>query len=349
MKPVRVLALALSAPAFAAGLWACVGDDPGATTSTPGDASATDTSTTDTSTTSDGSPSGVDSGGPSDAGDGDAGPRCDPKKPFNEVELLNGISTVDDERGVWVSADELTAYVAVTPAQGSGSTIKKSTRTSRDVDFSAPAVDPQLAAINASSVSIPSMTSDGLVLVYARTDGVYVSVRTTNAEPFPAGVRAKSRANDITSGDPFIAAGGETLLLARDNGVNGYELDDAPRDIAMTYGDGGFIWYSVAPGVTNVNDDAADDRRPIYSPDRLTLVFASNRSPGANSNTDLYIAQRAGAGGTFTSPARMAEPISSASSDLPGTLSNDGCVLYFTSDRPGGFGAHDVYVAKRPK
>ncbi|HVJ88414.1 MAG TPA: hypothetical protein VM580_01335, partial [Labilithrix sp.] len=183
----------------------------------------------------------------------------------------------------------------------------------------------------------------------ARSDGVYVSVRGATTEPFPAGVRAKARANDITSGDPFIAAGGESLVLARDNGANGYELDDAPRDIGGTYGDGGFIWYAPAPGVTNVNHETADERRPVYSADRLTLVFASNRPPGANSNTDLYIAQRAGTGGTFTSPLRMPEPVSSASSDLPGTVSSDGCLLYFTSDRPGGFGGHDVYIAKRPK
>ncbi|MDF2692799.1 MAG: OmpA family protein [Labilithrix sp.] len=344
MKPVRLLAVGLSASSLALGLWACVGDEP-VVAGSGNDASSD-------SPTSDGASSTTEGGG-SDAGIGDAaddGPRCDPAKAFNDVERLKGISTTDDERGVWVSADELTAYVAVTPAQGSDSRITKSTRASRNVDFSAPQDDPQLGVINAQGgITAPSLTADGLVLAYSRSDGVYISVRGAVTEAFPVGTRAKSRDNDITSGEAFLHSGGVSLLLARDNGANGYEIDEALRDVGMIYGDGGFLWYSVAPGVTNVNDDVADDRRPVYSSDRLTFVFASNRAPGANANTDLYIAQRAGTGGTFTSPTRMAEPISSTSSDLPGSLSEDGCVLYFTSDRAGGFGEHDVYVAKRPK
>lgn len=344
MNRSRVLAVVLSAASVATALWACVGDDPSAT-SGPGAGDAS----TDTGTTSSNPDAQASDGGATDAG-GDAGPRCDPKKPFAEVVLLKGISTPDDEHGVWVSGDELTAYVAMTPANGSTYELRRSTRTSRDADFSAPAAVSELAAINGSGtlLRVPSLTADQLVLVYSRKDGVFVSVRGSKIEPFPAGQIAKARANDVTSGEGFIAPGGESLLLSRDDGVNGYEIADAPRDVGGIYGDGGYLWYAPAPDVTNVNS-VQDDRRAVYSPDRLTLVFASTRPPGGASNSDMYIAQRAGTGGTFTSPLRLPDPINSPSFDWPGSISDDGCILYFTSDRPGGYGLHDVYAAKRGK
>jgi hypothetical protein len=351
MKSRQLLALALSAPTFAVGLWACVGDSP-SNLGAPQDGQGQDAATNPTG--QDGSMPGNDSGTPgtNDSGDADAGPRCDPTKPFNEVERLKGISTADDERDVWVSKDELTAYVAVTPAAGGASKILKSVRTAVGLDFSAPTAANELNTINMASTAIPSLTADGLVLVYTQTSGtqgIYVSVRGSTTETFPAGVAPRSRANPFGLGDPFIAPAGESLLVARDNGVNGLDIDEAPRDVGGIYGDGGFVDYAVAPDVTNVNDDTADDRRPVFSADRLTLVFASNRAPGANANTDLYISERAGIGGTFTVSTRLAEPISSDASDRPGTISADGCLLYFTSARAGGFGVHDVYIAKRGK
>jgi hypothetical protein len=350
MKRARSIAMSvLGVLGASAIVIACVGDDP-SVVGPPGttDDASTDAPRVDAAVAADTStPNGDD-------GAVDAGPRCDVSKLFEKVELLKGISGGDDETSVWVSGDELTAYVAVTPAGGSGSVIKKSTRASRTADFTPSADDPDLAAINSGfAATVPSITSDGLVFFAARqnntaADGMYVSIRASKAVPFPTPGRAQSRDNDLSFGDPFIAPGGESLFMARDNGTS-FDLDEAPRDIGMTYGDGGFTDYAVAPNVVNVNDDIAADRRPVVSANRLTLVFASNRAPGSGTNSDLYIAQRAGTGGTFTSPLRIPEPVSSNAADVPGSLSDDGCALYFTSSRAGGFGGFDVYMALRGK
>jgi hypothetical protein len=347
-RPLLVSCIALAASAIGV---ACIGEDAvgGGPAGPPADASAepqADASSAADTSPPDGASPGVDAGGP----------RCAPDKPFATVDRLKGISTGDDETGVWVSADELTAYVAVTPLGGGGSSIRKSTRPSPGADFSAPTDDPQLAAMNGGGfvVAVPSMTSDGLVFFASRAnggagDGIYVSSRPSTAAAFGTPERARSRGNPFSLGDPFITPGGESLLVARDNGVNSFELDEAPRDVGMIYGDGGFVDYAIAPGVVNVNDSVAADRRPVVSKDRLTLVFASNRAPGSGTDSDIYLASRAGVGGTFTSPLRLPEPVSSNAADLPGTLSEDGCALYFTSSRAGGFGGFDVYVALRGK
>jgi hypothetical protein len=329
-------------------LWACVGDDPASSPPT----SAPDAASEAGQPGVDGGGGTADAGGDADAAK--AGPRCDPSKPFAEVTRLKGISSGDDEHGIWVSSDELTAYVAVTPQSGSGSTIRKSTRSDRDADFSAHVDAPELAAVNAAGylVSTPSMSADGLVLFVARdgvgatNDGIYVALRESKTAVFAEPVRARTRANPFSLGDPFLVAGGESLFVARDNGIS-FELDEAPRDITGIYGDGGFVDYAVAPDVVNVNDETAADRFPVVSHDRLTLVFSSNRAPGSGANTDLYLATRAGPAGVFTTPARLPEPISSNAADVAGTISDDGCVIYFTSNRAGGFGSSDVYIATR--
>jgi hypothetical protein len=35
--------------------------------------------------------------------------------------------------------------------------------------------------------------------------------------------------------------------------------------------------------------------------------------------------------------------------DVPVALTNDGCVLYISSQRPGGFGGYDIWEAHRPQ
>jgi hypothetical protein len=347
----RLLVLAVATATAASAVAACVGDDPApATTNTPADASTSETGASADGAVPDGGGGGTDA-------QADAGPRCDPSKPFASVQRLDGISTANDESGVWVSADELTAYVATAPLGSSSTTIMKSTRASRDAAFSAPVTAPELVNVNANviSVSSPSFTADGLVMAMARdaagqaSDGIFVSIRATTNDVFPVPTFARTRASNINVlGDAFLVPGGESLFMARVSATK-YDLEEAPRDVKMIYGDGGFVDYSVAPNVVNVNDTTADDRHPVVSKDLLTLVFASNRAPGAGENTDLYLSTRAGPAGVFTAPVRMSEPISSDAADSPGTLSDDGCALYFTSKRAGGFGGWDVYVALRAK
>ncbi|MEZ4263455.1 MAG: hypothetical protein R3B36_30470 [Polyangiaceae bacterium] len=349
-RPLFVVALAALSTASAAA--ACVGSDPVPVGAGPG---AADAATSETGSGADGAtPDGGGGGGDAQV---DAGARCDPSKPFGIVERLDGISTANDESGVWVSADELTAYVATAPLGSSATTIMKSTRASRDVAFSAPATAPELVNVNANvlSVSSPSFTADGLVMAMVRdaagqpTDGVFVSIRASTNDVFPVPTFARSRASNINAlGDAFLVPGGESLFMARVSATK-YDLEEAPRDVKMIYGDGGFVDYAVAPNVVNVNATNADDRHPVVSKDLLTLVFASNRAPGAGENTDLYLSTRAGPAGVFTAPVRLSEPISSDAADSPGTLSDDGCALYFTSKRAGGFGGWDVYVAHRPQ
>ena len=50
---------------------------------------------------------------------------------------------------------------------------------------------------------------------------------------------------------------------------------------------------------------------------------------------------------TFGEPTNLGPPVNTVYSDSVGCISTDGLMLYFVSDRPGGSGTDDVWVATR--
>ena len=89
---------------------------------------------------------------------------------------------------------------------------------------------------------------------------------------------------------------------------------------------------------------------PHISPDGRTLFFISNRpatgESGASTTYDIWTASR-DTGGDWGEPHRLAAPISLPGVDewSPSVTANGD--LYFGSDRPGGRGGLDLYVARR--
>ncbi|MGF1450249.1 MAG: hypothetical protein ACFB20_12645 [Opitutales bacterium] len=83
------------------------------------------------------------------------------------------------------------------------------------------------------------------------------------------------------------------------------------------------------------------NRDACLSPDGQTLVFAREFSPG---NVDLFVQRRIGE--DWSAPQRM-QGVNSLYNDHSPAFSPDGNQLFLTSDRPGGFGALDIWVTRR--
>jgi len=84
----------------------------------------------------------------------------------------------------------------------------------------------------------------------------------------------------------------------------------------------------------------ADEYEPRLSFDGATMVMVMRR---AGTNADLFTSHRTPTG--WSAP----EPISALNTEhdeLGPELSHDGGALYFYSDRPGGFGGYDLWVAR---
>jgi hypothetical protein len=94
-----------------------------------------------------------------------------------------------------------------------------------------------------------------------------------------------------------------------------------------------------------VNSDGPDTN-PSVSPDELSLYFVSQRA-GGQGGSDIWVSQRASVRDPWGAPVNLGPIINSASLDAAATISDDGHLLFFHSDRPGGHGDHDLYVSYR--
>lgn len=92
-------------------------------------------------------------------------------------------------------------------------------------------------------------------------------------------------------------------------------------------------------------ESANDDASLRMTPDELTAVFA--RRSGAGSGLyDLYTAQRTAIDAPFAAPILMAS-VNSVNSEVWPTLSPDGLLLVFQSDRGAAAGTYHPYTSKR--
>jgi len=89
------------------------------------------------------------------------------------------------------------------------------------------------------------------------------------------------------------------------------------------------------------------DTGPAISADGLTLYFGSGR-PGGYGESDLLVTTRQTINDEWSIPVNLGSTVNSSSSDGFPSVSADGLALYFTSDRPGGYGTtNDLWVTTR--
>lgn len=96
---------------------------------------------------------------------------------------------------------------------------------------------------------------------------------------------------------------------------------------------------------------SSDDFFPSVSSDGLELYFGSNYPVSGFGSTDLfdlYVSRRATTNDLWGDPVNVGQAVNSSHMDNGPSLSPDGLLMFFTSDRPGGFGPWgDGYVTRR--
>ena len=121
-------------------------------------------------------------------------------------------------------------------------------------------------------------------------------------------------------------------------------------------GKGGFdLWTSTRPdrhgdwkdpvNVGSINT-SLNERGPNLSLDGKTLFFATS-DPNVTNSSDLWYSTRDDISSSNWSTPTPLPNVNSNYSDADPSITSDGLQLYFTSDRPRGFGANDIYVATR--
>lgn len=89
----------------------------------------------------------------------------------------------------------------------------------------------------------------------------------------------------------------------------------------------------------SINDPIRHDAIMAISPDgQQMIVYRDDRGDG-----NLYLSELDGS--SWTVPVKFPAPINSQYHESAASFSQDGNTIYFCSDRPGGFGKHDIYAS----
>lgn len=93
-------------------------------------------------------------------------------------------------------------------------------------------------------------------------------------------------------------------------------------------------------------NSAANEMNAALSPDELSLYFVSTR-PGGLGGADIWVSRRASLDGAWETPVNLGPNVNGPGLEASPAISIDGHLLFFSSDRPGGQGSNDVYLARR--
>ena len=171
-----------------------------------------------------------------------------------------------------------------------------------------------------------------ITLISILTLGVAVQVANadfTFGEPTNLGPEINGPSEDCA---PCLSPNGLELYFHRGAGASDGEIFVARR--ASLDGEWG--------PPSNIGDGGG----PCLSADELQLYFMSFR-PGGFGSVDLWVTTRATTDDSWDAPINLGAVVNTASDDFTPSLSADGLELYFTSNRPGGFGNWDLWVTTR--
>lgn len=129
-----------------------------------------------------------------------------------------------------------------------------------------------------------------------------------------------------------------TLLVG---GMLALVMTQAPSAHAQRYSD-----WSAPVNLGPVINSAFNDQQPAISKNGRSLYFTSNRSGGVG-GFDMYVSQRASVHDPWGSPVNLGTTVNTISNEGNPAFSRDGHLMFFQSDRPGGFGSIDIWVSRR--
>jgi WD40-like Beta Propeller Repeat len=186
------------------------------------------------------------------------------------------------------------------------------------------------------------LTADERTIYFSRNVGlsqIFVSHRASTTAPFGTATAVPELASAFEDDGATVTGDGLTMFVASTRAKpDGGSLDlfVATRGTPT----GMFDAPRLIPSVSST----ADDVHPYVRADGTELWFSSDRT-GTAGVRDIYRAALA-ADGTVGPPARVVE-LATALEDSSPVISDDGLVLYFGSERAGGSGSRDIWIARR--
>lgn len=199
-----------------------------------------------------------------------------------------------------------------------------------------------LATEAAANDGAPSFTADLLELYFESenrpgfdSQGIWVSTRATKNAPWGAPMVVAELSTTSREGNPVVSPDGLTLVFSSDR-PPGIDWD---------------IWISTrsqrsdrwsTPTRLAELDAGSDDIPCTITNDRKLMILQR----GYSDQTNLMMSRRTDATADWEAP----QPISQLNTpgfDSHGAMTSDGLVIVFDSERDGGRGLRDLYLAQR--
>lgn len=203
-------------------------------------------------------------------------------------------------------------------------------------------IRPLPTAINSASEEyLPLMPADGSFMIFTRrtrgNEDFYISRRQEKgwekARPIPA---LNTAGNE---GAATLSADGKILIFTRCQAKDSYGQCDLYLSTKKAGG-----WTpprNMGPKINTRNNET----QPALSPDGSSLYFASNRSGGAG-KMDIWRVDWSAEDG-WAKAVPLDSTINSPHNEKTPFIHYDNQTLYFTSDRPGGYGRSDLYLSRK--
>jgi Tol biopolymer transport system component len=200
----------------------------------------------------------------------------------------------------------------------------------------------------------PSISSDGLELYfvsYNRHGGfgnfdIWVSTRATTDDPWGEPANLGSRINSPSfDGQAQISADDLSLFFVSDRPGGSGDIDiwiSTQRTSEQMPQD----YWGTPINLGSTVNSPYEDGLPCVSADGLELYFYSNR-PGGYGGRDLWVTTRATKEDPWSEPVNLGPTVNSPANEASAEISDDGLVLFFASERTGGYGSGDLWLTKR--
>ena len=138
---------------------------------------------------------------------------------------------------------------------------------------------------------------------------------------------------------PVLTADSRKILFTKRDGLNSFEHED----IFVAYKKNE-AWTEPVPIDQSINTRYNEGTCTI-SADGNILIFTSCDAPDSFGSCDLYITYKIN--GSWQKATNMGKTINSRSWDSQPSLSADGSMLFFSSNRRGGYGGNDIWYSLR--
>ena len=140
---------------------------------------------------------------------------------------------------------------------------------------------------------------------------------------------------------PAFSIDENTIYLTQRNGT--LHPSEQNEDIYFAQKKPDLSWSvirSIGPPINTIENEGAFS----ISADGNYIFFTSCSRPGGVGQCDIWLTMNKE--GIWTDPANLQKPINTKYWESQPSISSNGKMLYFTSDRPGGYGGTDLWVAK---